>query len=289
MIVIEPLGGLGNQLFVYGVGLASSKTLGVPLVADLRSIRHDSKRRFELSTFRNSLHDSRVEVQVPTGPRFQLHRIVGTRLGKNGVFQNFHYETRPGFDERFLHVPDGSRLRGYFQSWKYLESVKGQLQGELRDLINPSPWFTEQFARLSASTGWTGVHVRLGDYKDTPGMQISESYYSRAMGLLGAVGSLQQILVFSDEVDLAKKMKVWQKFPRVVFVESGGGGTPLETMLLMSLADQLVIANSTFSWWAAWLGAREERRVIYPNPWGNMACENRDLIPPDWIGLGREL
>jgi hypothetical protein len=121
MIVVEPLGGLGNQLFVYGLGLAVSRKLGVPVVADLGRIEGDKKRDFELSSFNNSLADIPVGVPVPGGPAYHLfHRALGLRRQRSGEFGNFYYETGPGFDARFLEVPDGSRLRGFFQSYRYL-------------------------------------------------------------------------------------------------------------------------------------------------------------------------
>jgi hypothetical protein len=288
VIVVEPLGGLGNQLFVYGLGLAVSRRLAVPLVADLIRIKDDPKRQFELSTFRNSLVAARPEIPVPSGPVFHLQRRLRAGGEAVGRYRNFHFETHQGFDRRFLEVPDGSRLRGYFQSWKYLESVANELRNELRDVRSPSPWYEENRRRLSSIDSWVGVHVRLGDYKNWPGMPVAEIYYKRALELLLDLGVRQRIIVFSDEPELARAMPIWASFPDVSFIAGGPNVRPVETMLLMSLAGHLVIANSTFSWWSAWLGATEGRRVVFPRPWGDNLYENRDLVPPDWIGIGRE-
>jgi hypothetical protein len=179
-------------------------------------------------------------------------------------------------------------VRGYFQSWRYVESVASELRTELWDVCNPSTWFEEQKAELASMEQWVGIHVRRGDYKDLAGLEVGEIYYERALALLSDLGGPQHLVVFSDEVELARDMSVWRRFPHVTFIESPPGTSPLETLLLMSLASQLVIANSTFSWWAAWVGERPDRRVIFPRPWGNTLCENRDLIPPGWIGIGRE-
>jgi hypothetical protein len=156
------------------------------------------------------------------------------------------------------------------------------------DLLNPSSWFNEQRLLLSSLVSWTGVHVRLGDYKDIPGMQISEVYYRRSLGLLQAMGNLDQIVVFSDEIELTKQMALWREFNDVIFIESHQNVRPIEPMLLMSLADRLVVANSSFSWWSAWIGKKEGQRVVCPRPWGNTTYETRDFLPPDWITVGRE-
>lgn len=286
MIVIEPLGGLGNQLFVYGAGLAVSRRLGVPLVADLGKIQHDKKRKFELSSFRNSLEEIGF-FPAPSGPAFHWHRSVASKIGNSGRFRDFHYETNPGFDARFLDVSDGSRLRGYFQSWRYVESVSRELRGELQDVRNPSKWFFKQTADLRSLGDWVGVHVRRGDYKNWPDMPVAEIYYERALGLLSDLGAAHPVVVFSDEIELARKFSIWRRFSNVLFVDNHPSAKPIEMMLLMSMASHLVIANSTFSWWSAWLGKKERRRVIYPLPWGDTPFVNQDLVPADWIGLGR--
>lgn len=289
MIVVEPLGGLGNQLFVYGLGLAVSRRLEVPLVADLGRIQYDKKRRYELPSFRNSLSQLEVAVPGPSGPGFHLHRILRSKLGGPGRYRNFYYETHEGFDSRFLCVPDGSRLRGYFQSWRYVDSVAAELRKELWEVRDPSAWFHEQRSRLATMDKWVGVHVRRGDYKDLAGMAVGEIYYARALALLSELGLLHNIVVFSDEIELVREMPVWRQTPNVTFFDSPPETQPIETLLLMSLASHLVIANSTFSWWAAWAGDRPGRRVIFPRPWGTHSDENADLIPAEWVGLDRDL
>jgi hypothetical protein len=287
VIVVEPVGGLGNQLFIYGLGLATSRRLAVPLVADTSRIEHDKKRNLELSSFSNSLAVIESRGFSPGGLGFHSHRILRSKLGGPGQHRNFYYETYEGFDPRFLEIPDGSRLRGYFQSWRYVESVETQLRSELWNVIHPSVWFEEQKTRLTSMGDWLGVHVRIGDYKALPGMPVSEIYYKRALDLQSRLAGTEQIIVFSDEIEVAKGLSVWRQFPNVTFFDSPAQASPLETMLLMSLASHLVIANSTFSWWAAWIGTGEHRRIVFPRPWGNTVYENRDLAPPEWIGLGR--
>jgi hypothetical protein len=289
MIVVEPLGGLGNQLFVYGLGLAVSRKLGVPLVAGLGRIEGDKKRKFELPSFNNSLADIPVDVPIPSGPAYHLlHRAFGLRREPSGQFRNFYYEREPGFDARFLEVPDGSRLRGFFQSYRYLESVADDLRDEIWDLREPSDWFKEQTNRLKSMGSWVAVHVRLGDYKELPGMRVAENYYERALRLLASLGAANKIVVFSDEIALAQEMAVWRSHKDVVFIGDDPQSKPIETMLLMALASDHVIANSTFSWWSAWMGKKEGQRVVCPRPWGNTTYETRDFLPADWITVGRE-
>ena len=74
----------------------------------------------------------------------------------------------------------------------------------------------------------------------------------------------------------------------MVFIGDAPGSKPIETMLLMALASDHVIANSTFSWWSAWVGKKDGQRVVCPRPWGNTTYETRDFLPADWITVGRE-
>ena len=119
-------------------------------------------------------------------------------------------------------------------------------------------------------------------------MRIAELYYERALGLLESLGASDQIVVFSDEIALARRMHVWRRFKDVQFIGDDPSAKPIETMLLMALASDHVIANSTFSWWSAWMGKKRGQRVICPRPWGNTPYETRDLLPPEWITVGRE-
>jgi hypothetical protein len=119
-------------------------------------------------------------------------------------------------------------------------------------------------------------------------MAVGEIYYERALALLSELGLRHNIVVFSDEIELARQMPLWRRMPNVTFFDSPPETPPIETLLLLSLASHLVIANSTFSWWAGWTGERPGRRVVFPRPWGTSADETGDLIPPGWVGLSRE-
>jgi hypothetical protein len=93
-------------------------------------------------------------------------------------------------------------------------------------------------------------------------MRVAENYYERALRLLASLGAANKIVVFSDEIALAQRMAVWRSYEDVVFIGDAPRSKPIETMLLMALASDHVIANSTFSWWSAWIGKKEGQRVV---------------------------
>lgn len=190
-----------------------------------------------------------------------------------------------------LQLPDNSYLRGYFQSWKYFDGHQEEVRSRVRKLSNPSVWFSERAQELRASPTWIGVHFRLGNYLSHPEMGVvNEIYYRRAFRLLDKFGYAgARTIVFSDSVETARKLEVFANRRNVEFFDSIGSSRPIETMLLMSEAAALVIGNSTFSWWAAYMGQAEKRPVIYPRPWlAREDFDDRDLFYPEWIGLGRE-
>lgn len=284
LILIEPIGGLGNQLFVYAVGLANAERLGTPLVADLTKISKDTVRGYELNTFASSVITKKVK-PAPSMKSlfFKLHKA--SLLGKNGRYRNLHYEQHSGFDQRFLEIPDGARLRGYFQSWKYPLSVLERLRTEMWSVVRPSELFQAHCRELLAEEEWVAVHLRFGDYKGLEHMNLASSYYGESLRLLEAYKKQLKVVVFSDEPTLARKLPAWNGLHNLTFLGPDPQIKPIEHLLLMSLAPKIVIANSTFSWWAAYLADSPGKKVMFPRPWSSKHDDVADFIPPGWFGV----
>ena len=284
LIVIEPLGGLGNQLFTYAVGLDNATRIGTELHVDLSNFRDYEWHDYELGSFGNSI-SGQIDRGLYGG---KLQRLPGSRFIP---WLKVASERSELFSPQFLRVPDGTRLRGYFQSWKYFESVGNLIQRQLWDVSNPSRSFLDKKAELQNGRPWVGVHVRLGNYQTIPSMGLAgREYYSRALGLLRHLGHHERVMVFTDSPDAVGAMGLFDSDDDWSFFEGDSTLSPLETMLLMSLSAHLVIGNSTFSWWAAWLGRDVPvRKVVYPRPWLDRSPrDDRDLPLPEWICLSRE-
>jgi hypothetical protein len=296
LIVIEPLGGLGNQLFTYSVGLANAKRLETELLVDLRNFKNYVWHRYELESFANSITGEITEDSVLRPAAHGMARFFRPREKppESALLPiMLEQEETNLFSARFLELRDNSRLRGYFQSWKYLEPVATLLDQELWSLSNPSPWFIDKKEEMLNREPWIGFHFRLGDYQGLDEMGVvADIYYRRALGLLRDLGVDRQVVIFTDSPEVIKNRNfmAWG-FSSELF-ESDPASTPLENMLLLSLSEHIVMANSTFSWWAAWLGRNNgsDRRVIYPRPWINLqSWDDRDLPSPEWIGLSRDV
>lgn len=284
LIVIEPLGGLGNQLFTYVLGLENATRLQTELHVDLFNFVNYEWHDYELGSFKSSISG---ELERSFLNR-TLDRLPGHRYFPR---RQFALEDNELFASKFLKVPDGTRLRGYFQSWKYFESVGNVIQSELWDLVSPSKAFLEKKVELESGAPWIAVHVRLGNYQTLPSMGLAgRAYYRRAVKLLRDLGHHEPIMVFTDSPEVIGEMGLFGDIEDWMIFQGDPALTPLETLLLMSLADHLVIGNSTFSWWAAWLGRDVAgRKVIYPRPWlDRFPRDDRDLPMPEWICLSRE-
>lgn len=301
MIVFEPLGGLGNQLFTYALGLENATRLRTGLHVDLCNFVNYEWHSYELGGFNSSISGeiqpsflSKIFKRLPGQWRVKrfLSRVL-QRLPGHWYFglRKLALEDDERFATKFLEVPDGTRLRGYFQSWKYFESVGHVIQSELWDLVSPSKAFLEKKLELESGAPWIAVHVRLGNYQAIPGMGLAgRAYYRRAVTLLRDLGHREKILVFTDSPEVIGKMGLFEDVDDWHIFQGGPDLTSLETLLLMSLADHLVMGNSTFSWWAAWLGRGVAgRRIVYPRPWLDFSPrDDRDIPMPAWICLSRE-
>jgi hypothetical protein len=187
----------------------------------------------------------------------------------------------------------GDSLSGYFQSYQYFADVQSDIRDQLRSIVDPSPWFLETERMLQSIGPWISLHVRRGDYLNAGTREVhgilSIGYYAQALRTMRMlVPDQTKVVVFSDEVDSAEKfLKVLGV--DMVFIQDPPRSKGIESINLMSLSAGSIIANSSFSWWGAWLGDRENRPVIAPRPWINDPTRHeRDLLPPRWLTLGNE-
>lgn len=274
-ILVRPIGGLGNQLFIYGIGLALSRINECELHIDPSWFESQNLRHFELNSlaFEGHLSFAKVNSRFSRKSRSEFR------------------EKSFAFDGDIWRVKSGTSLSGYFQSWKYLDKCAAHLRHQIYSVVDPSPWFLEQRFLLQELGEWTSVHVRRGDYQNDGNMQfhglLDLNYYDRALSLTRQRVGERPVVLFSD--DLAQASKIMNDLAIDVRPLVPPPNTrPLEVMILMSLATSAVIANSSFSWWGAWLGDRTSKSVVAPRPWfNNPHMQDRDLFPAHWITVGR--
>ena len=291
------LGGLGNQLFQYAAGRALAQRLGARLILDCTS-RHAQFRPIVLDRFaidadivRNAAgkpHSRRLRLPGAFGRKLSdafnehfptTYRIDGHRFKVFGEKRSFIY------DRRFEELNGSIYLDGYWQSYRYFEDVADLVRHEIRPLGTPSDANRDWLARIK-SVNSVSLHVRRGDYlghKGTP-LICALSYYDGALQHVRRRLHEPQMFVFSDDITWCR-----QHFaaPDITFVDVNGPDDAIDDLQLMTACRHHIIANSSLSWWGAWLAAHPEQVVIAPQPWFPDTPLNTDLLPPNWTTLPR--
>lgn len=295
MIVTCINGGLGNQMFQYAAARSLADRLGEPLQLDLRDLDPASlsSRRKEgiIRPYGLGAYAIRAESAnpVPLNLRgFWVSRRARNFLnGKGWLLGDFLPEQ--GFTYREIQAKPGrfTYLEGYWQSWKYFEWNRRRIVEDLT-LRRAASGRNAQLLKKIASQNSVCLHVRLGDYVRSAGTaaahgNLTPAYYRAALGKVGRFGPRPAFYLFSDEPAVA--LKLLKPGLRATVVDHNNG-EPQEDLRLMSACRSFVTANSSFSWWAAWLCARAGKRVVAPKKWfAGLGHDTGDLVPVDWIRI----
>jgi hypothetical protein len=294
MIVSKIKGGLGNQMFCYAAGRAVAQHHGVDFKLDVRGYPDQDGRHFELG---------RMTIRAETaGPdelaRFERHhpRHMLNRMARKLRFwrsygQTLYFQQRGyAFDPEFRKVGAEAYLEGLFQSEKFFESAADTLRGEF---VVRGEYLDERNLELAGrmkSCTSVSMHVRRGDYVDSPRYRhvvspCSVAYYREALEWVRSRVVKPEVFVFSDEPDWCRNHLPLGANTTVVSIN--GPDQPWLDMHLMASCKHHIVANSSFSWWGAWLGRSEEQIVIAPARWLNpdSPLDGRDIVPDHWIRL----
>ncbi|TMQ72217.1 MAG: alpha-1,2-fucosyltransferase [Candidatus Eisenbacteria bacterium] len=287
MITARLMGGLGNQLFQYAAGFALARRLGVPLQLDATWFRGVTGRRYALEPFTLSgrvASDSELRAAGIRHPSAWARGLARVGIRKPAAIRGHARE--PGFSywDGFLSLGDGAYLDGYWQSERYFAEVAQVARAEFA-LRRPPDAENQRMLDAIRGAEAVGIHARRGDYvtdartRDVHGHAPAE-YYAAAVARIRSLVRAPAFFVFSD--DPAWAAQHLRVDPATVIVGHNDAGRDYEDLRLMSACRHHIIANSTFSWWAAWLGERPGQRVIAPRHWFRDGPDARDLVPARW-------
>lgn len=288
MIIVKLMGGLGNQMFQYAAGRCLSYLHKTELKFDLSFLNADpnskyTKRDFELEVFNiDPLVASENDLK-----RFQpLERgkITRTLMRKLPILYSkvIANESGHAFMKEFYSYPKDVYLNGYWQSEYYFEPVAGVLRKEFT-LKDPLRGENLELANRIGNCNSVSLHVRRGDYVNNKEVNefhgaCSPDYYYEAIQHIKQKGDVE-FFVFSDDMEWAKENL---KAEKITFVTQKNPG--YIDMHLMSLCKHNIIANSSFSWWGAWLNPNPSKIVIAPKKWfADPARYTPDIYPEKWI------
>lgn len=292
MIISKVFGGLGNQMFQYVAGRALSARLGTGLQVDVRSHGKEgaSHNGYELARVFCIDPAEATDESVNRMLGWRSHRNVQrvlrkVKLAGGNYVAEPHFHHWPGFDE----LTDGCYLDGYWQSYRYFETVESLVRNDLRFRL-PLEHENMRVAQLiDAEPASASIHVRRGDYVSNKSASSHHgtcdmAYYGAALEHLGrAARSSLRVFVFSDDIDWVKANLPLPS--NAVYVGHNHGRDSHFDMQLMSRCRHNILANSSFSWWAAWLNQFDDQVVVAPKRWFLADYDTTTLTPSSWIRL----
>lgn len=290
MVIVKLIGGLGNQLFQYALGRAISVKRNVTLKLDLSWFEAFTLRPYELKHF-NVIENiasagevGRFGETYPNGLVGHAHRAAAAILP-----DYFRYtaivKTGFPFDPGVLEVRGNLYLDGYWQSEKYFKDVEDIIRKEFTVKYPPDE-INARVARHISGVESVCLHVRRGDYVSDPATNEAHGvcppeYYAAAVAALTKTVVDPHFFVFTDDPDWARD-NLRLEHP-ITFVTHNGVARSYEDLRLMSLCHHFIVANSSFSWWGAWLSQYPAKRVFAPRAWFRTdRYDTRDLIPDSW-------
>lgn len=288
MVKVILSGGLGNQMFQYAAGRALSLREKTILLTDLQIINKKTKatkRSFELGIF-----NLKPIIKTSFYDKLKIRGFNLVRKNKNRnsrIFDIFCDEKAQFFDNRFTSLSEKSTLYGYFQNENYFKDISHQLrldftfkkalEGKNAEIQN-----TIEFHNSIS------LHIRRGDYlNNNSNLKVLDiTYYQKAIQIISSELKNPYFFIFSDDINWVKE-NLDLKFNHI-FVDWNTNQDSYIDMQLMSLCKHNIIANSSFSWWGAWLNNNPSKLVIAPSTWYKNDESNHypdGFIPKGWIIL----
>tara|TARA_R110002096_G_scaffold194020_2_gene376106 strand:- start:682 stop:1551 length:870 start_codon:yes stop_codon:yes gene_type:complete len=287
MIIVRMKGGLGNQMFQYAAGRSLALKTGLPLVLDLRHYNREHEHGYALGGL--GLADiSYDEARLPPSPRdsplaYGLWRFARRKpqlLHENGAC----------FDPAIAAVCGPAWIEGYFQSERYFAAHTEAIRSELTPTTPLDALNARWLAKIKADPCAVSVHVRRGDYVRNLKFAAhhgtcTPNYYARALDHVARqMGAEPVIYAFSDDPDWVRNNL--QLPAQIKVVGHNDASRNVEDLRLMSACRHHIIANSSFSWWAAWLNPRADKIVAAPKVWfADPAFVNPDIWAEGWARI----
>ena len=292
MVITNLIGGLGNQMFQYAAGRALSLEYGVPLRLDGSGFAaYDLHQGFELGRVFKGAFEIADEADVRSILGWQYSPVIRRVVSRSSMaaFRRNSLVIEPHF--HYWHgikdVPDDCYLTGYWQSENYFLKAAEQIREDFsfRPLLENK---NADLAKEISSSNAVSLHVRRGDYINvSKNVAVYETcsldYYRLAIQHVVGIVKKPQLFVFSDDIEWVKA-NLKTEHP-CIYVDHNHGSESYNDMRLMSQCRHNIIANSSFSWWGAWLNPNPDKIVVAPKRWFANGTDTRDLIPQSWVRL----
>ena len=294
-VTVRLKGGLGNQMFQYAMGRALALRLKAALKLDILSgfaVDTIFQRKYALQPF-NIVDEYATPYESYMTFLPVIRRKLSYLLGVVKKFDSKKYfrENSYNFDSRLCHFVPRKKavyLDGYWQSEKYFIDAEESIREEftLRESFNAR---NEKYAADIRSCNSVSLHVRRADYVNHDETRhrhfiCEKEYYDKAIEIVGEKMANPHFFIFSDDPEWVNG-SLSLDFPATVISELGSEKAH-EELVLMSLCQHNIIANSSFSWWGAWLNENPTKIIISPKKWfNNIDVDMKDRLPLGWLGI----
>jgi len=290
MVITRLMGGLGNQMFQYAAARKISLVKNSSLKLDVSDYQRDKLRQFRLDNF-----NIKADVAQPTDLKY-FYRYRGRR--PQAKIFNFFQSIKPpekqvyikedgyGYDAITEKLSDNIYLEGYWQNEKYFKTIERFIREEFA-LKEPLSAEYKKIAEKIERNNAVAIHIRRGDYLSEKLSKVFEAcspeYYAKAIEQISARVSNPRFFIFSDDISWAKK-----NLPSDIAADfiSQNDTEDFEDLILMSKCRHNIIANSSFSWWGAWLNQSPDKIIIAPRKRFKDDSKNSlGYYPSSWITI----
>lgn len=286
MIIVKIIGGLGNQMFQYAYAKSLQErgnNVKIDLSAFETYILHGG---YQLDKYNIDLECTINEENNIYYQNSLLNKVLKKlKFYKDKTIQ----EQSLLYDKSLLNVKDDNYINGYFQSEKYFKNIRDSLIEQFTIKQGVSDYTNKIKAAILDSKNSCSIHIRRGDFINSINLNVHGAcdlkYYIKAVNIVESKFKSIKYFIFSDDITWCKENL---KLDNVVYVDSEEKRLPHEDIYLMSLCNHNIIANSSFSWWGAWLNKCKEKIVIAPDKWfedEELLSQSYDIVPNSWIKL----
>lgn len=288
MIIVRLIGGLGNQMFQYAFALVC------------KELFPQEEIKIDVTAFKG----------YPLHEGYQIEKLFGAKLSKASKkeilklnYPFFHYrlwqigknllpmpsnvkweKKEMVYDDTVFEHNSDVYYEGYWQCEEYFSRFKSLI---LKSYIFPSlDKKNSRFISKYKNQEIVSLHIRRGDYLKNPLFKgLTElNYYRDAIIKIMSQANIDKFIVFSNDIEWCKKNIIPICDGKCVFVDWNKGEDSFRDMQLMSLCNHNIIANSSFSWWGAWLNQNPDKIVIAPKKWINRISPT-DIVPKSWLKI----
>jgi hypothetical protein len=288
VIVVKLIGGLGNQMFQYAIGRRLALKNNCRLYLDINHLKNTNNplftnREFQLNTFKteSNIVPNKILKKIYYPPK----KIFSFFSSQVKIIK----EEDQSYHEEIIKNNKNIYLDGYWQTELYFMEIRKTL---LKEFTPKDPLDEDNLKEIELinKTNSISVHVRRGDYVNNPLFSellgtCNVEYYKNAFEIITTKISDPSYYIFSDDIEWAKSNLLFLS-DKMRFININFWENSYKDLVLMNKCKHNIIANSSFSWWGAWLNNNPNKIVIAPKKWFNdESIRNKDLIPNNWIKI----